>query len=65
MTDGATTIEQLETRLQRGWELIDEAERQSDERAASRYTQRWLNLLADYEQLAGEQAGGEPQQPDN
>lgn len=59
MTDGQTTIEQLETRLQRGWELIDEAERQSDERAASRYTQRWLNLLTDYEKLAREQTGRE------
>lgn len=65
MTDGPTTIEQLETRLQRGWELIDEAERQSDERAASRYTQRWLNLLTDYEELAREQTRRESPPAEN
>lgn len=52
MTEELSTIEQLESRLQHGWELIDEAERQSDQHAASRYTQRWLRLLTDYEELA-------------
>lgn len=51
MTDDRSAIEQIEERLQRGWELIDEAERSADERAAARYTQRWLQLLADYERL--------------
>jgi len=53
MAEDHSTIEQLETRLQRGWELIDEAERQDDERAVTRYTRRWLQLLADYESLVG------------
>jgi hypothetical protein len=53
MAEEHSTIEQLESRLQRGWELIDEAERQDDERAVTRYTRRWLQLLADYENLAG------------
>lgn len=49
MTDNDPAIAQLESRLQRGWELIDQAERDSDQRAASRYTQRWLQLLEEYE----------------
>lgn len=56
MADNGATIEQLESRLQRGWELIEEAERASDQRAVSRYTQRWLNLLSEYEVLAGRAA---------
>jgi hypothetical protein len=44
-------IEQLESRLHRGWELIDEARRADDRRAVARYTQRWLVLLREYEQL--------------
>ena len=62
MTDDRSAIEQLEARLQHGWELIDEAERKADERAASRYTQRWLQLLDDYERLlhpAQSDSGGE------
>lgn len=60
MTDASTTIEQLESRLQRGWELIDEAERQSDQRAASRYTRRWLDLLSDYEELVKKNPSDNP-----
>ena len=52
MADNHTAIKQLENRLQRGWDLIEEAERKSDQRAASRYTQRWLSLLTEYEELA-------------
>jgi hypothetical protein len=51
MTEDQGAIQQLESRLQRGWELIDEAERQDDDRAVTRYTRRWLQLLADYENL--------------
>jgi len=50
MTDDHSAIEQLENRLRRGWELIDEAERSQNERAVNRYTQRWLQLLAEYEE---------------
>jgi hypothetical protein len=53
MAEDQVAIQELESRLQRGWELIDEAERQDDERAVTRYTRRWLQLLADYESLAG------------
>jgi hypothetical protein len=51
MSDDRAAIEQLESRLERGWELIDRAERAADERAASRYTRRWLQLLDEYERL--------------
>jgi hypothetical protein len=51
MTDNDQAIELLETRLHRGWELIDQAERAADERAVSRYTQRWLQLLDEYERV--------------
>lgn len=51
MAEDQVAIEQLESRLQRGWELIDEAKQQDDERAVTRYTRRWLQLLADYENL--------------
>jgi hypothetical protein len=51
MAEDQIAIQQLESRLQRGWDLIDEAERQDDERAVIRYTRRWLQLLADYENL--------------
>ena len=52
MTDNDPAIAQLESRLQRGWELIDQAEQSADRRAASRYTRRWLDLLDEYERLA-------------
>jgi hypothetical protein len=47
----STAIEQLEARLERGWELIERAEAADDNRSASRYTRHWLELLADYERL--------------
>ncbi len=65
MTDRPATIEQLESRLQRGWELILEAERQSDGPAADRYTQHWLRLLTDYEELASEQFAPVPKPQGN
>lgn len=51
MTDNSSAIEQLETRLERGWNLIDQAVLDADERAVSRYTSRWLQLLQEYEDL--------------
>lgn len=47
----STAIAQLEARLERGWELIEHAEAAEDNRAASRFTRHWLELLADYERL--------------
>jgi hypothetical protein len=51
VTTENAAIEQLESRLQRGWELIERAEAQNDDQAVSRYTRHWLDLLADYERL--------------
>lgn len=51
MTDNASAIDVLESRLERGWKLIDQAERESNARAVSRYTRRWLQLLEEYEDL--------------
>lgn len=65
MTEQPSTIDQLESRLQRGWELIDEAESQSDQQAAARYTRRWLSLLTDYEALARQQPRAEIPGPDS
>lgn len=63
MADDHTAIQQLESRLQRGWELIDEAQRSSDERAASRYTQHWLQLLAEYEDRLEQTGHPRPDEP--
>lgn len=52
MIDEPAAIEQIEARLQRGWELIEDARAASDEQAVSRYTHHWLQLLEDYERLA-------------
>lgn len=59
-TDNQATLEQLESRLHRGWDVIDEAMRANDERAVDRFTRRWLALLDEYERLAQPDASPAP-----
>lgn len=59
MTDTSAELQQLETRLRRGWDLIERAEEESNDRDVARYTRLWLQLLSDYERLA---APPEPQE---
>lgn len=54
MTTDNPTLEHLEARLHRGWDLIERAQSNDDADAVSRYTRLWMSLLADYERLAQE-----------
>lgn len=47
--------DELAARLDKGWQLIADAERAG--RDVSAWEQRWLDLLARYEQLCREDAG--------
>lgn len=48
------TIQNLEQRLNRGWELIEQAEAEQDGRQIARYTEHWLALLAEYERVCAD-----------
>lgn len=63
MIDDPGAIEQIEARLQRGWELIEEAQASADDQAVSRYTRYWLQLLEEYERQVSPSRSSQAHEP--